>query len=1317
MSILDRPRLFSDGAKPEDGVPDMTVISDIDEYGINTNLKVRYQKDRIYTYTGSILVAVNPYKQLTIYETDTINSYSGRKMADMPPHVYGTAEAALYFLDNERKNQSCVISGESGAGKTETTKFILQYLCTVTCSVARWTEQQILEANTILEAFGNAKTVRNDNSSRFGKFIQVCFDNRMQISGSMTQDYLLEQSRITFQAEGERNYHVFYQLTAACMASPDLRKRLLMEDPRTFRYINQSGCYTLDGVDDVQMFDQLRLAMQVLSISEELSEGIFRVLAAILWIGNLEFEDSEQEAAKLKKKSRDIVVKAATLLGIPPEVMEKIALIRQITVKGTTTDIQLKYEEAKENCNAMAKALYSRTFAWLIHQINTCTNPGTDHSKFIGVLDIFGFENFKVNSFEQLCINYTNEKLHKFFNHYVFAIEQAIYKEEGIKFSHINFTDNTVCLELIEKAPKCVMKLLDEECRFPKGTDQSYLHKQHAELSSHPHYIKSADKRRWEIEFGVKHYAGPVMYSVNNFLGKNKDVQQEMLFDALESSSVDFAREMAKFRDMLEATLEAVRKKSKNQALLSGTKTSKGRPTVGDTFRTQLWALVDVLDTTTPWYVRCIKPNELKSSGAYNDELIITQLRYSGMLDIIRIRKEGYPVHVTAREFLDKYSCLAAHDPEPLPSDEKQAAAKILRSLNLPETEWQMGKTKVFLRNTVFDPLEEKRKELLSRKVLLIQRIWRGYVCRKAFREARMAIIVIQKYFRGSQQRRAYVQKRRATITIQAYTRGMFAREYVAALREKLRREAEERERKRQLELQRQQEEAERKAKEESMKAAQKELLTLARMAEFKSRDTTTASGDVNLDKMFEFLKEDTAPKTAADAKFFSSITSEIDQMFAEAEREQEKIKPTRKAPAAPPPGAPLTRTQRRQRRVQKKLIGMEEDSQKKTSKFDPTQYPLIKYAEMHFNDFPKDLSGFSTLTLRRAHKVKDPVPKQEMLSYTKSSSLPTSMVHMHDPDNVNLACSIFKDLCKLMRGEFKQDQANLTIQSTIAYGIERPELRDEILCQLIRQVTDNPKPDGTLIGWHFLTLAAIAFPPSKAFRNYFQAYLMTMMEDAAVGKFASYSLKNLKLRISPRRLAPSSTEIAAVKNLHPLICRFYFLDGKAKAIGVDPCATTSDVIKALGDKIDLQSMDGWALFEVTPESERFIRNHEYIADILAQWERDKRSSIQLTKYQTVSRKTNITQAMGEGDAKFVMKKRVFRNPKEIPEDPVEYHLMYAQAVNSVVKVDEFPVNEGVALQLAGLQAQVLFGDYDAHKLSRYTQITKQTLSACTHLR
>ncbi|GFQ80819.1 myosin-I heavy chain, partial [Trichonephila clavata] len=343
------------------------------------------------TYTGTILVAVNPYKELPIYETNWVLQYSAKKIGQQDPHVFAIAEAAYNSLQTLDANQACVISGESGAGKTETTKFILQYLCTVTTNISTWIEQQILEANTILEAFGNAKTVRNDNSSRFGKI-----------------------------------------------------------------YPNN--------------------------------------------------------------------------------------------VRGNVTEIPLKINEARENRHAMAKALYSRTFAWIVNYINTCTNPGQDSERFLGVLDIFGFENFDVNSFEQLCINFTNEKLHKFFNHYVFALEQEIYHEEGIVYSHITFTDNTPCLELLEKPPKCILRLLSEECRMPGGTDLTYVQKLHQEFDGHENYLKGDDRRRWEFEFGITHYAGAVVYTVEGFLEKNKDAQQDQLFELMQKSCNSFVQELTKFQ-------------------------------------------------------------------------------------------------------------------------------------------------------------------------------------------------------------------------------------------------------------------------------------------------------------------------------------------------------------------------------------------------------------------------------------------------------------------------------------------------------------------------------------------------------------------------------------------------------------------------------------------------------------------------------------------------------------------------------------------------------------------------------------------------
>ena len=889
---------------PQDGVDDMTVLSNIDVEGISTNLKTRYQRDVIYTYTGTILIAVNPYKWLSIYETDCVFKYSGQgeKLSSNDPHIFAIAEAAYCSLSNSKKSQSVVISGESGAGKTESTKFILQYLCTVTSSESDWMDHQILEANTILEAFGNAKTVRNDNSSRFGKFIQVCFDSRFQINGCIIQDYLLEQSRITFQSPNERNYHVFYQLVAAAAKSVEIRNQFLVESVSTYKYLNQSNCVTLDGVDDAIAFDNLRLAMSVLNIPQERIEGIFSILSAILWLGNLSFEESDDgERSKLHEEDEEVLATVSTLLGLDAVRLTQVVLQREINVRGNITEIPFKKKEAQENRHSMSKCLYSRTFAWIVHYINRCTAPKQDKGSFLGVLDIFGFENFSTNSFEQLCINYANEKLHRFFNHYVFSIEQEMYRLEGISFDHIQFSDNSDCLELLEKPPKCVFRLLTEECRMPKGSDSSYLTKIHLEFGSHSdggstigssggsvsqvghtHYLKGDDKRRWNQEFGVKHYAGDVIYSIEGFLDKNKDAQQDSFFDLLANSSHDFVKDLVRFQDLLglqsttsrplshsnsirginsltnssstssssnnliagnksispaastisiASSFSSNATSSSNERINTGTlnATSKGRPTVGDAFRIQLTALVDILHSTNPWYIRCIKPNTSKTANLYDEDQVLTQLKYLGMLDIIRIRREGFPVHFTFDSFVERYKCLLStlssnpskkiKNPKnnkilavKVPSASQQInftsdklsnkssstmksaqAVDICRSILDQvviktalgyDKDWQVGKTRIFLRSSVYEPLEESRMAVLSLAATMIQSKYKSFVMRRHFSNMKTSAQMIQRVFRAHRTRLQFMRKRRAAVTIQAFVRGMFAREVASAMKQ-----------------------------------------------------------------------------------------------------------------------------------------------------------------------------------------------------------------------------------------------------------------------------------------------------------------------------------------------------------------------------------------------------------------------------------------------------------------------------------------------------------------------------------------------------
>ncbi|KJE90233.1 myosin-X [Capsaspora owczarzaki ATCC 30864] len=1270
-----------------DGVEDMTTIDQIDENGINTNLKVRYNKDLIYTYTGSILVAVNPYKFLKIFENDTVKQYAGKRVGDLPPHIFAISESTYDFMKRTDSNQSVIISGESGAGKTESTKLILQYLTAVTQN-QQWIEQQIMETNTLLEAFGNAKTVRNNNSSRFGKFMQVCFDSSLQIKGLIIEDYLLEQSRVVFQAESERNYHVFYQLCAACASSPEDKAKFLIDKAESYAYTNKSGCIKIDDVDDKKDFDALRLAMTVLNISPENQDSIFSLLAAILIMSNLKFQDVDGETISFSADDMKNVGLVAKLLKIDEAGMKKAFAFRQLQVRDNVTEIPLKHKEALDNRDSAAKALYSRTFTWLVRHINTCTNPGANSGRFIGVLDIFGFENFAVNSFEQLCINYTNEKLHKFFNHYVFSLEQEEYAREGINIEQIKWVDNQATLDLVEKPPTCILKFLDEECRFPKGSDATYLEKQNKALSSNEWYHMSADKREHGDRFGVKHYAGTVIYMVNGFLDKNKDVQQDMLFGLMGQSGDDFVKGLCKYRDLTSiisgmSPEEAAAKASKG-----------GKPTVGGIFKDQLASLVNVLSKTQPWYVRCIKPNMVKKAGVFDDKMVLDQLSYSGMLDIIRIRKLGYPIKIRHGDFVQRFKCLA---PKLKLTEDMAGCTTLANTLNLGANpqEYQVGKTKIVLKERVYFPLDDRRVKMLDKLAIIIQKRYKGWLDRKAYQRKRWGVIQLQRFMRGFIHRLRYKRKVRAIITIQAGVRGWFARDLYRFLKRK---KAEEEEKKK-----REAEAAADRAAKEAADKQQRELIAMAKMAEAKAakaaQDAAAAAGaeagappvakgqagleGVDLDNIFSFLGVEDE-----EVSFANSFANELDDLFETKVQDDPETR------------AKYERMAKRAEMSEKKAEQLAEQKPPE----EPGDPTFVVYAEKHCNKHPKDAGLTGTLSLR---KKKDSAPQEwdEMLSYTKATSIPTSIVKLSDNDHITLAVSIFKDLVKFMRGELKAEQERVAVQNIITIGVAKPELRDEIYIQIFKQLISNPKEDQVARLWNMLSFCSVTFPPSNSLYKHVQAYLNSTKADANFGKRAEWcgaTLKKIKLN-GARKSPPSALELQAVQNLSCFICRFFFLDGKSKAVSVEPSSTAQDVLKELAEKINLHSTDGWALYEESDGNERAIKGTEYIADTLARWESERRTS-NTTKSNTLSKKKDSGVASMTGDARFVFKKRLFKNPKEVQIDPVEYHYIYWQAVHGVCQ-DFYPVTDKIALQLAGLQAQINWGEHETGKDSRYEDL------------
>ncbi|KAM4749654.1 unconventional myosin-Va isoform 3-T3 [Rhinophrynus dorsalis] len=757
------------------GENDLTALSYLHEPAVLHNLKVRFIDSKlIYTYCGIVLVAINPYEQLPIYGADIINAYSGQNMGDMDPHIFAVAEEAYKQMARDERNQSIIVSGESGAGKTVSAKYAMRYFATVSGSASETNvEEKVLASNPIMESIGNAKTTRNDNSSRFGKYIEIGFDKRYRILGAHMRTYLLEKSRVVFQAEEERNYHIFYQLCAS--ASLPEFKMLRLGSANAFHYTKQGGSPVIDGVDDQKEMRNTRQACTLLGISDLYQMGIFRILAAILHLGNVEFKSRDSDSCLIPPKHEPLTI-FCDLMGVEYEEMSHWLCHKKLVTAAETYIKPISRLQATNARDALSKHIYAYLFNWIVCHVNKALLSAAKQNSFIGVLDIYGFETFEINSFEQFCINYANEKLQQQFNLHVFKLEQEEYMKEQIPWTLIDFYDNQPCINLIE-AKMGILDLLDEECKMPKGSDNTWAQKLY-----NTHLKKSMlfeKPRLSNVAFIIKHFADKVEYQCEGFLEKNKDTVFEEQIKVLKSSKFKLLTELFQEEEQIVSPTSAP---SSGRTLLSRTslRPAKAKPdqtskehkkTVGHQFRNSLHLLMETLNATTPHYVRCIKPNDFKYPFTFDSKRAVQQLRACGVLETIRISAAGFPSRWTYQEFFSRYRVLMKQ--KDVLGDRKQTCKNVLEMLILDKDKYQFGKTKIFFRAGQVAYLEKIRADKLRVACIRIQKTIRGWLLRKKYLRMRKAAITIQRYVRGYQARcfAQFLRRTRAAIIIQKFQR------------------------------------------------------------------------------------------------------------------------------------------------------------------------------------------------------------------------------------------------------------------------------------------------------------------------------------------------------------------------------------------------------------------------------------------------------------------------------------------------------------------------------------------------------------------
>ncbi len=713
-----------------DRADDMAQLTHLNEASVVHNLFARYEQDLIYTYSGLFLVAINPYHNLSIYGEDYINKYKNNHNDELKPHIFAITDLTFRNMIEMDENQSILVTGESGAGKTENTKKIIQYLAAIakpsfspsssTVSSDQQNnniEEQILQANPILESFGNAQTVRNNNSSRFGKFIRIEFNSKGCINGGFIDWYLLEKSRVIYQTNEERNYHIFYQLING--STIDMKQNLLLESNiNDYIYLKNSNKKII-GINDTEEFNSLIKSFSIMGFSKKQYYKIFKIISVILRLGNINVGPLKSEVARISNLID--VEKICHLLGINSELFitslinPKVKAGREIITQSRSPQ-QVRY-----TLDSLAKNLYEKIFGYIINVINNLlVNKNEESTSFIGVLDIAGFEIFKINSFEQLCINYTNEKLQQFFNHHMFILEQEEYNKESINWNFIDFgLDLQPTIDLIEKSnPIGIFSCLDEDCIVPKATDRSFTDKLNSIWDNKNSKIYKGSKLTQG--FILKHYAANVDYNTEGWLEKNKDPQNENIISLLINSN-----------DKFTSNLFISNQQSQTAKQLSSSKVKKGLfRTVAQKHKEQLNNLMQQLNTTKPHFVRCIIPNHLKQSKKFNNLLVLEQLRCNGVLEGIRIARSGYPNRLLFTDFIKRYQCLLKTKQKGY-VEGKKSCELILNEISMDKSLYMIGLTKVFFKAGVLADLEILKEEMVKDVITKFQSLIRGIVIRK----------------------------------------------------------------------------------------------------------------------------------------------------------------------------------------------------------------------------------------------------------------------------------------------------------------------------------------------------------------------------------------------------------------------------------------------------------------------------------------------------------------------------------------------------------------------------------------------------------